>query len=59
MGKTLTKSELNKNEICSLDLASEKGASSWLNAEPLKQYHVDLTKVGFVMALLFAMGHET
>ena len=41
------KSELNKNEIYSLDLASEKGASGWLNAMPLKRYHFDLTKSEF------------
>ena len=37
-------SDLNKNEIPSLDLASEKGTSSWLNAMPLKRFHFDLTK---------------
>ena len=51
--KLLTK--LNKNDIRSFELASEKGASSWLNAMPLKRYHFDLKKAIFVMALPFAM----
>ena len=42
--KNRIKSELNKNEIRSLDLASEKGASSWLNAMSLKRYHFKLTE---------------
>ena len=45
--KTKINSELNKNDICSLDLASEKGASSWLTAMPLKRCHFDLTKSEF------------
>ena len=45
--KTKFKSELNINEICSIDLASEKGASSWLNAMPLKRYQFHLTKSEF------------
>ena len=43
--KTKIKSELNKSEIRSLDLASEKGASSWLNAMTLKWSHFHLTKI--------------
>ena len=38
---------MNKNEIRSLDLANEKGASNWLNDMPLKRYHFDLTKGKF------------
>ena len=34
--KTRIRSKLNKNESRLLDLANEKGASSWLNATPLK-----------------------
>ena len=45
--KTIIKSQLNKNEIRSPDLASEKGASSWLKAMPLKRYHFGLTKSEF------------
>ena len=41
------RSELNKNEIRLLDLASEKGASIRLNALPLMRYHFDLTKSEF------------
>ena len=45
--KTRIKCEFYKNEIRSLYLASEKGASSSLNAMPLKRYHFDLTKSVF------------
>ena len=39
--KTKNRSALNKNEIRSLDLGCEKGASSCLNDIPLKRYHFD------------------
>ena len=45
--ETRIESELNKNEIHSLDLDSEKGESIWLNAMSLKGYHFDLTKSKF------------
>ena len=42
--KTTINSDLNKNQIRSVDLAIEKGASSCLNTMSLKRYHFDLTK---------------
>ena len=55
-GKNTTiKSKKIKNEIHSLDIASEKGASRWLKAMPLKQYHFDLTKTKFRDDIAFAM----
>ena len=46
--KSRMKSKLNENEILSLGLASEKVASSWLNAMPLKRFHFELTKSEFL-----------
>ena len=43
--KTSFKCELSKKEIRSIESASEKEASSWLNATPLKRYHFDLKKI--------------
>ena len=45
--QTRIKDEMNKNEIRSLDLASETVTPSWLNSMPLKRYHFDLTKREF------------
>ena len=45
--KKIIEIELNKNKIRSLDLASGKEASSWLNAMPPKQYHLDIMESKF------------
>ena len=45
--KKIIEIELNKNKIRSLDLASGKEPSSWLNAMPPNQYHLDITKSKF------------
>ena len=34
------KDRLHENQRYALDLAAEKGASSWLNTLPLKRYHL-------------------
>ena len=41
---TFLKDRLQENQRYALDLAAEKGVSSWLNTLPLKLYHFDLTK---------------
>ena len=41
----IIKGEMNQNEMCSLDLASEKISN--LKAVKLKLYFVDITKSGF------------
>ena len=45
--KEQLKAKLTDKEIYTLDLASEKGSSSWLNALPLKRYNFNLTKSEF------------
>ena len=52
--KKRIKGEWNKKDIPSFDIIIGKGAASWLNAKLLKQYHHDLTRAGFLMALQFA-----
>ena len=56
--KMRTKSELNKNETRSLDLGSEKGELSWLNAMPLKLYHFGLTKSEFRDGIALRYGWD-
>ena len=51
-------SKLNKNEILSLDLASERGASSWLTAMPMKRYQFDLTKSEFRDGIALQYGWD-
>ena len=52
------KDKLDENQRYSLDLATEKGASSWLNTLPLKRYHFDLTKTEFRDGLAIRFGWE-
>ena len=56
--KTKVKSEVNKNEICSLDFASEKEESSWFSVIPLKRYNFDLTKSDFRDVLSLRYGWD-
>ena len=51
-------SELIKNKIRSLYLASEKGALRWLNAMPLKRYQFDLTKREFRNGIALRYGWD-
>ena len=44
------------NQQYSMALASEKGASSWLTALPLKRYGFDLTKTDFRDCLSLRYG---
>ena len=52
------KDRLHENQRYALDLAAEKGASSWLNTLPLKRYHFDLTKTEFRDGLALRFGWE-
>ena len=54
--KTRNKSELKKNTIRSLELASEKGALSWWHTIPLKRYIFELANSGFLVALPSVMA---
>ena len=47
------KSKLSEEETYALNLAYEKGSSSWLNALPLERYGFTLTKGGFRVGLCF------
>ena len=47
---------LEANQQYSMALASEKGASSWLTALPLKRYGFDLTKTEFRDGLSLSYG---
>ena len=52
------KSKLSKQETYALNLASEKGSSSCLNALPLERYGFNLTKGGFRDGLCFRYSWE-
>ena len=56
--KTQIRSKMNKKQFCSLELANQKGASSWLNATPLKQYHFDLAESEFRDGIALRYGWE-
>ena len=45
--KTNLIKSLNETDIYAIDLASEKGASSWLNALPLSRYNFNQNKQEF------------
>ena len=45
--KSSIKNCLNANKMYAIDLASEKGASCWLKAMPMKKYNFDLSKSEF------------
>ena len=47
-----------EDQLYALQLASEKGASSWLNALPLKRYGFTLTKTEFRDGLAIRYGWE-
>ena len=49
---------LSKNEKHALELASEKGASNWLNALPLSRYHLNLNKAEFQDGIYLRYGWE-
>ena len=55
---TFSKDRLHEHQRYALDLAAEKGASSWLNTLPLKRYHFDLTKTEFRDSLGMRNGWE-
>ena len=49
---------LTEDEMYAIKLATEKGASCWLNALPLKKYHFDLTKSEFRDGIALRYGWE-
>ena len=51
-------SELNKKEIRSFDLASEKVVSNWLNAMTSKRYYFLLTKSEFRDGIAVRFGWD-
>ena len=53
------KSKLSEEETYALNLASEKGSLSWLNALLLQRYGFNLTKGGFRDGLCFRYSWET
>ena len=50
--KTNLINSLNETDNYAIDLASEKGASNWLNALPLSRYNFNLNKSEFRDGLL-------
>ena len=56
---TFLKDRLHENQLYALDLAAEKGASSWLNTLPVKRYHFDLTKTEIRDGLALRYGWES
>ena len=49
---------LSANKMYAIDLASEKGASCWLNAMPLKKYNFNLSKSEFRDGIALRYGWE-
>ena len=56
--KSSIKNCLNANKTYAIDLASEKGASCWLNAMPLKKYNFNLFKTEFRDGIGLRYGWE-
>ena len=56
--KCSIKNCLNANKMYAIDLASEKGASCWLNAMPLKKYNFNLSKSEFRDGIALRYGWE-
>ena len=56
--ETSLRLKLTEEELYSLDLASEKGASCWLNALPIKRYNFNLTKSEFRDGVALRYGRE-
>ena len=56
--KSSIKNCLNANKMYAIDLASEKGASCWLNAMPLKKYNFNLSKSEFRDGIALRYGWE-
>ena len=56
--KVFIRLKLTDEELYSLDLASEKGASCWLNALPIKRYNFNLTKSEFRDGIALRYGWE-
>ena len=49
---------LNETDKYAIDLASEKGASNWLNALPLSRYNFNLNKLEFRVGIYLRYGWE-
>ena len=56
--KSSIKNCLNVNKMYAIALASEKGASCWLNAMPLKKYNFNLSKSEFRDGIALRYGWE-
>ena len=56
--KSSIKKCLNANKMYAIDLASDKGASCWLNAMPLKKYNFNLSKSEFRDGIALRCGWE-
>ena len=56
--KSSIKNCMNANKMYAIDLASEKGASRWLNAMPLKKYNFNLSKSEFQDGIALRYGCE-
>ena len=49
---------LDETDKYAIDLASEKGASNWLNALPLNRYNFNLNKSEFRDGIYLRYGYE-